>query len=776
MVDKVQVELTFEEKQALRAIANFQEKITASSKRIEKELTSVSDAFGKVTSSIAVGNLAAKAIAQTYDFLRDSIGESFREYIRFEEAQVAVAKTTNLTESEMANLVKRIETLSTKIPVARDELLQMTATAGQLGVRGVDNLSKFTETMAKLAVTTDVSGEEAAKSILRILNVTSEGVETVGDFANALVSLGNQAKASESEILSIASEIARSTTQYDVSSVKVLALATTYKEMGQQARVAASVTGDVFLNIQKAIEKGGESFVRLQKLTQMTGDQLRKTFKEDSFAVFKAFVEGINRASQGSVTISSVLEKFGLRGSEVNKVLPALIKNVENLGKSSDVANDAVADGSSLSQEAATAFDTFGKSLDKAGNNISRIGGNIASIFVPSLKAVVDLFNQLAIVSNRAGSEQLKTSNSIKIGEKNLADLEKQLERVTSGQISASPKIVSSIQAMIDKQKEELAILKDKGVEQDKQVSKKPKETEVQATDDGRTTKEKNILSEITMLREQAELEENARDLRVKEATLSATEFELEQIRIAEEEKLIIAQDAALRKAEFIDSKAQEELEIKRIYAETALKQEQLATKNSIAAAKKSEEERKKGLMSLFDFEKNTNAGRAANFKSTLGSIATLSSSSNKELFFIGKAAAVAQGTIDGIAAVQKALASAPPPYNFALAALVGVATAANLAKIASSQPPSFQNGGIVPGPPNPMGRDNTTANVASGELILNRAQQDNVAGEMPSNALLASIDAKLSMLIAKSTTIQIDGREIARTVQDEIRGGFQLA
>lgn len=86
---------------------------------------------------------------------------------------------------------------------------------------------------------------------------------------------------------------------------------------------------------------------------------------------------------------------------------------------------------------------------------------------------------------------------------------------------------------------------------------------------------------------------------------------------------------------------------------------------------------------SLADLDKASNKERAENFKSTMGTIATLSESGNKELAAIGKAAAITNATIDGYAAVQKALASAPPPFNFALAALVGAATAANVAKIA---------------------------------------------------------------------------------------------
>jgi hypothetical protein len=77
------------------------------------------------------------------------------------------------------------------------------------------------------------------------------------------------------------------------------------------------------------------------------------------------------------------------------------------------------------------------------------------------------------------------------------------------------------------------------------------------------------------------------------------------------------------------------------------------------------------------------------------GTLAGLSKSKNKELAAIGKAAAVTQATIDGYLAVQKALSSFPPPFNFIAAAAVGAATAANVAGILS-QNANFMTGGSM--------------------------------------------------------------------------------
>ncbi len=75
------------------------------------------------------------------------------------------------------------------------------------------------------------------------------------------------------------------------------------------------------------------------------------------------------------------------------------------------------------------------------------------------------------------------------------------------------------------------------------------------------------------------------------------------------------------------------------------------------------------------------------------GELAKLSSNGNRVLGAIGKAAAVTQATIDGYLAIQKALASQPPPLNYAMAAAIGVTTAANVASILSTNT-NFATGG----------------------------------------------------------------------------------
>ena len=96
----------------------------------------------------------------------------------------------------------------------------------------------------------------------------------------------------------------------------------------------------------------------------------------------------------------------------------------------------------------------------------------------------------------------------------------------------------------------------------------------------------------------------------------------------------------------------------------------------------------------LTETEARARQERLQNLTDSFNYIATLSTSSNKTLAGIGKAASIAVATMDTYAAANKALASAPPPLNFGLAALVTAAGFANVGKIAGVK--GFATGGIA--------------------------------------------------------------------------------
>jgi len=67
-----------------------------------------------------------------------------------EEALVEVKGSANLTSEELHHFGQRLNTASKSIAVPAEELFKLAGVAGDIGVRGVDDLEKFTVSMSKL--------------------------------------------------------------------------------------------------------------------------------------------------------------------------------------------------------------------------------------------------------------------------------------------------------------------------------------------------------------------------------------------------------------------------------------------------------------------------------------------------------------------------------------------------------------------------------------------------------------------------------------------------
>lgn len=106
-----------------------------------------------------------------------------------------------------------------------------------------------------------------------------------------------------------------------------------------------------------------------------------------------------------------------------------------------------------------------------------------------------------------------------------------------------------------------------------------------------------------------------------------------------------------------------------------------------------------------------------SNASTFFGNLASLQKSGSKRLFQLGKAAAIAQALIDGYAAVQKAYASVPYPYNILAASATAVSVFANVQQIRSTQA-GFMDGGYTGNGPR-----GATAGVVHGqEFVVNSA------------------------------------------------------
>lgn len=568
---------------------------------------------------------------------------------------------------------------------------------------------------------------------------------------------------------------------------------------GKFSEEASQGLQDYASSLQQITRFGDEAILETQALLQSLG-QLDQ--------------EGLERATKATLDLATAL-KIDLKSAAtlVGKAAAGEVSSFSRFGliiekgktQAETFANALKGIEAQFGGAAEAAVKTFSGSVEQLGNTFGDLQEETGflitqnPIVVSGINALNDAFKQ-AIKFVQENKEELTTfvADAVIFAVDSLLVLAATLDAVAKGFNIFSAFIVSGVDRAISAVEAlRFAISGDFDLAfQTLQQSAKKSFEEIRkaATDDTVFIKFGNALADIRGKLEQAkkptdELTDSFN--KQNEAALANAEAQKNAFNItAELNQIKLDQDREDQETKLVDQEIFQEQEI--LLLEQGLSRQAaarvVAQARILASEKKFQEARAKlaaaatkaqqqSLSSLFDFEKNTNAGRAENFKSTLSTISSLQSQNNKTLFFIGKAAALSLATIDGIAAVQKALASAPPPFNFALAALVGVATAANVAKIASTPPPGAQNGltEVPPGFPN----DSFPIRVESGERIISGEQNQDLkeflAGSSGQSAILASINDKLGNL-QPNVRVSIDDEDVFASVNRSLEAGLRFS
>lgn len=571
-----------------------------------------------------------------------------------------------------------------------------------------------------------------------------------------------------------------------------------------QVRAAGKLTGERLLQLEEraiilgpALAKGlgvAESSIRdLVSKGKVDFETFRKAFESLSAEGGLFFEATIRQSRTLSGVLSTLGDNFSLLGSDIGQTflpafkeatifLIAVIQDIREAFKANRVeivqfTNDFSVGLVNAISIGINILDVLAKTVGVVFNGITIIISTASIGILASVRGILDGINFLADAipgveapfADATASITATMDSLVKSIEEDFGDLES-----TFGDVSGLEKASLAVKGFAD----ELEATLNKSVEVTKDsVDKRNKEADKLTDRQQRQLEfEKFLVEEKKGFNKQlieSEIEKNNAILLIQE----------EQRQLAEEQKFLGEEQFTAEQEELLANLEQG------MTREAALRElfrvQQLIAEKKFGEARKriAESTRKaneQSLKSLFDFEKNTNAGRAANFKSTLSTIATLQSSGNVTLFRIGQAAAVATSIVDGVAAVQKALASAPPPFNFILAGLVGAATAINTAKIAAASPPG--GGGLQGGATSiPAGfpNDSFSTNLTSGERVVSGPQNTdltdflaNAEGQTP---LLQAINDKLENL-QPQVNVSIGDEEVFDSVDRELERGRRLS
>lgn len=325
--------------------------------------------------------LAALGVAAT-----GGMGLAAKAAIDFESTFANVRKTVDASEREFELLENNMRDLSRVIPTPVGELNNLAAIAGQLGIEGVDNITKFTETIAKLGDTTDIAGEQAALSISRLMNIMGTAQKDVDRMGATIVDLGNNFAARESEIVEISTSLAGFGQRVGLTESQVLAFGATIAASGGKVQAAGTAFQKVAGTMKNAVITGNENLERFADVAGMTASEFQESFEEDAAGAITEFIKGLDRINEEGGSVVKALDDIGLADQRLIREFSKVAANSDQLTEALDRGKKAWQENTALTEEARTRYGTTKSTLQILKNVVNDVAIEFGQTMLPAIK------------------------------------------------------------------------------------------------------------------------------------------------------------------------------------------------------------------------------------------------------------------------------------------------------------------------------------------------------------------------------------------------------
>lgn len=367
----------------------------------QEEVAEASDEMGNAGAQgvQAIGQaLVAAGLVVAFKAVADAMKECVDEAIAFESAMAGVAKTSDLSERQLADIADTFMDLSRTTPVTAIEFANIAEVAGQLGI-AEDRLVSFSKTMADLQTSTTMTAEEAAMMSAQFANITQMDPSQYENMASAIVDLGNNFATTEQKVLNMSQGIAASGSIVGMSEADILGISTAISSVGIEAQAGATSISRVIQELDKAVktEKDLKEFARV---ANMTGDQFKRAWEEDAAGALAVFVEGLNDAERNGKSAIEVLEDLGITEIRSQRTLLSLAETNGLMTEAINTSNTAWSENTALAEETRKRYETTESQVTMAKNAFTSLKTELGEAFLPVVQDVAavtgDMFTGLA--------------------------------------------------------------------------------------------------------------------------------------------------------------------------------------------------------------------------------------------------------------------------------------------------------------------------------------------------------------------------------------------
>lgn len=335
------------------------------------------------------GVLAAAGIAALLKEIKQGFDECAQASMDFESAMTGVAKTTDLTDEELADLSDAIKAMSTEIPATTTDIAAVAEAAGQLGIQK-DALLDFTRVMTMLGTATNMTAEDAATALARFANITGMSADNYDRLGAVIVDLGNNFATTESEITQMGTRLASGGRLAGLTEPQIMALAAAMSSVGIEAEAGGTAMTQTLNAIEKAVANGEDALQGFADVAGMSADEFAQTWSTDALDALTAFIRGLGTLDERGESAVLVLEGLGLKGIRQGNMLKSLALAADQMDSAVQTANTAWDENIALTNEANKRYATTQSKLDMMQNAYNNLKVAVGDAFAPALRDVYD--------------------------------------------------------------------------------------------------------------------------------------------------------------------------------------------------------------------------------------------------------------------------------------------------------------------------------------------------------------------------------------------------
>lgn len=311
----------------------------------------------------------------------------------WESAFAGVRKTVDATEEQYEELASGIRKMATETSSSAEDIAAVAEAAGQLGVK-TDDVLDFTKTMVMLGDSTNVSADEAAKSLAQFLNIVNGGdMSGVDRLGAAIVELGNNFATDEASIIAMSQRLASAGKLAGLTETDILGLATAMSSVGIQAEAGGTAMTQTLTAIEKAVAAAAEGSTEdLEEIARIAGtsaEDFAKAWEDNPIVAIQEFITGLGQLDEQGESATQVLEDLGMSGIRQSNMLKSLALASDTLTRAVDVSSSAYKENTALTNEASKRYETFASKLNQTKERAKQVASDIGESLMPMLEKLM---------------------------------------------------------------------------------------------------------------------------------------------------------------------------------------------------------------------------------------------------------------------------------------------------------------------------------------------------------------------------------------------------